>query len=159
VKNNAILIVLLVFLVMTLFFWFQVLRIKDLPVVKRPVPPGISGAEAESFIKLAEELLIDYREPLMNLCRRDPFFRNMPSDVPEVEEKTSDEFVLSSISYSELYALAVVNGEILAEGDAIPGCEFVIENIEADKVEISNGESKYTLEMAPGTGGVPFGGR
>jgi type II secretory pathway component PulC len=144
-KNSAIFIIVLIFLAMTLFFWFQVLKIKDLPPAKRLATGGITGAQAEAFIKLAEELLIDYREPLRNLSRRDPFVKWKPSSAPEIQVETRDKFVLSSVIYSDLHALAVVNGEILAEGDTIPGYKFMIENIEVDKVEISDGQKKYTL--------------
>lgn len=147
-KNNAIFIILLLFLAVTLFFWFQVLKVKDLPPVKSSAAPGITGAQAEAFIKLAEELLIDYREPLPNLGRRDPFVKWKPSTAPETDEiQTADKFVLSSVIYSDLHALAVVNGKILAEGDTVPGYEFMIQNIEVDKVEISDGKKKYTLEI------------
>jgi len=146
-KNNAIFIILLFFLAMTFFFWFQVLRIEDLPPVDRVATAGITGAQAEAFIKLAEELLIDYREPLRSLSRGDPFVKWKPSSTPESEVEEPSKFVLSSVIYSDLHALAVVNGKILAEGDTVPGYEFMIQNIEVDKVEISDGRKKYTLEI------------
>ena len=149
-KNSAIFIILSFFLAMTLFFWFQVLKVEDLAPEKRLVASEITGAQAEAFVKLAEELLIDYRKPLGSLRRRDPFVRRKPSSTPAVEIKTPDKFVLSSVIYNDLYALAVVNGKVLAEGDIIPGHKFMVENIEVDKVEISDGKKKYTLEIVPG---------
>jgi hypothetical protein len=61
-------------------------------------------------------------------------------------------FTLSSIIYSDLNARAVVNGMILAEGDSIydegSGFEFMIESIQVDKVEVINGDKRYTLVKA-----------
>jgi len=150
-KNSAISIILSVFLVMTVLFWFQVLRIRDIPPAKQVATPGLTGAQTEAFIKLAEELLIDYKEPLQDMQRSDPFVRWKPSSAPEVEVEleTPDKFILSSVIYSDLHALAVVNGSILAEGDIIPGYKFMIEDIKSGKVEISNGKKRYTLEIAP----------
>jgi len=152
-KNNAIVIILLLFLAMTSFFWFQSLRIKDLPIEKNTITSTIDGAKAEAFVKHAEELLIDYREPPPALYGRDPFHREKP--VEQDEEVAIDlarAFVVSSIMYSELNALAVVNGMILAEGDTIhdkmSGYDFMIESIEVDKVAVINGDKKYTLEKS-----------
>ena len=152
-KNHAILIVLLLFLTATAFFWFQVWRIKDLPPGKSVSPPVISAAEAEAFIKLAQELLIDYREPILSLYGRDPFVKEDPNDQLEIKKvEPSMRFVVSSIIYSNSNALAVINGKIMAEGDTIYdqelGLPFLIENIEDGRVEISDGEKKYTLQMA-----------
>ena len=152
-RNNAILIVLLLFLVATLFFWFQVLRIKDLPPGRSVSPPvAVTPAEAEAFIKLAQELLIDYEEPMLRLYGRDPFARQELEIQPKTRPiEPSEKFIVSSIIYSDTNALVVINGEIMAEGDTIYdqeiGSVFMIENIEADRVEINDGESKYTLEM------------
>jgi hypothetical protein len=150
-KNHAILIVLLLFLTATAFFWFQVWRIKDLPPGKSVSPPVISAAEAEAFIKLAQELLIDYREPILSLYGRDPFVKEGSNDQLEIEKvEPSKKFVVSSIIYGSSNALAVINGRIMAEGDTIYDQEFgffLIENIEDGRVEISDGEKKYTLQM------------
>jgi len=150
-KNNAIIITLLLFLAVTSFFWFQSSRITDLEATKRITPPAISGKDAEDFVKLAEKLLIKYRDPLPELYGRDPFLREVPvEEIQLAERKPSEIFALSSIIYSDLHALAVVNGEILAEGDTLyseeAGSEFIIESIEVDRVQIIGGDKKYTLE-------------
>jgi len=152
-KNNVIIIILLLFLAVTSFFWFQSLQIRDLPPAKRPAAPAVSGKEAEAFIKLAEELLISYRDPLPQIYGRDPFFGGKPvkqTEVVEIDPTTI--FTVSSIIYSDLHSLVVVDGEILAEGDSMydhaSGSEYMIENIAVDKIEITDGKKKYTLEKA-----------
>jgi hypothetical protein len=149
-KNSVIFIVLLL-LAVTFFFWFQVLRTKDLPF--RQPPSGGTIDDVESIIVLLAGLRTDDLEPTLRLYGRDPFIREEPVESREVVE-LPDMPVLSSISYSRSNALAVVNGEILAEGDAIPESEFMIESIEVDRVEISDGRKKHTLslEKEPGIG-------
>lgn len=154
-KNNAIIIILLLFLAMTSFFWFQSTQIKDLPIEKASVKSTVNGAEAEEFIKTAEELLMDYRDPLPELYGRDPFYREKPAEtLKEVEINPAITLTISSIMYSELNALAVVNGMILAEGDTIhdeaSGSDFMIESIEVDKVAVINGDKRYTLDKSYG---------
>lgn len=152
-RGNSVYIILILFLVVTLFFWFHVLRIKDLPPPKISTPPVITGSEAEAFIKLAQEFLIDYREPLPQFYTRDPFYKEPPMqpEPPKVTKEPSDVFVLSSIVYDNSTPLAVVNGKILAEGDRIFDKEFesgfMIEEIGLGEVEINNGEKKYTLKL------------
>ena len=152
-KNSIIFIVLFLFLAVTAFFWFQVLTIKDAPLVTPSSPPVITAEEAEEFIKLAQELLIDYRPELPELYGRDPFIREvLPIEQARAaRSEPSDNLVLSSIIHNDLHALAVVNGKILAEGDTIydeeSGISFMIQNIQTDKVEIMDGENKYTLEV------------
>ena len=152
-RNNAIIIALLLFLAVTSFFWFQSLRTRDLPPAKAPTPPVVSGKEAEEFIRRAEELLIDYREPLPEIYGRDPFYKEKPVEEVEAALDPSRIFTLSSIIFSDLHALAVVNGEILAEGDTLydkeSGSEFMIESIEVDRVEVINNDKKYILQKAP----------
>ena len=152
-RNNAIIIVLLIFLAVTSFFWFQSMSTGDLPAVKSPTPPVVSGKEAENFIRRAEELLIDYREPLPELYGRDPFHKEKPIEETETAVDPSRIFTLSSIIFSDLNALAVVNDEILAEGDTIydraSGSEFMIESIEVDRIEVINNDKKYILQKAP----------
>ena len=152
-KNNAIIIILLLFLAMTSFFWFQALRVKDVPIEESTIVSSINGAEAEAFIKRAEELLVSDRLELEELYGRDPFYREKP--VEQETERTIDlarSFVVSSIMYSESNAFVVVNGMILAEGDTIhdgnSGYDFMIESIEVDKVAVINGDKKYTLEKS-----------
>ena len=151
-KNGAIFIVLILFLAITAFFWFQILRVRDLPPGNHPSPLAVSGADATAFIKLAQELLIDYREPMNNLYGRDPFLKNKSTEEIATKIDPTGKLVLSSIIYSDSNALAVVNGKILAEGDTIYdqefGFEFMIENIETNKVEINDGDKKYTLKVA-----------
>lgn len=151
-KNNVIIIILLLFLAVTSFFWFQSLTIKDMPVDEHPVAPTVSGKEAEDFIRLAEELLISYKKPLPEAYGRDPFYREQVEQVVELDPATI--FTLSSIIYNDLNPLVVVDGEILAEGDALydeqSGSEYMIESIEADIVEITDGDKKYTLKRAYG---------
>ena len=149
-KNNAIIIILLLFLAMTSFFWVQSLQIKDLPIEKASVKSTVNGAEAEEFIKTAEELLIGYREPLPELYGRDPFYRKKPAELLEkLEIDPATTLIISSIMYSELNALAVVNGMILAEGDTVhderSGSDFMIESIEVDKIAVINGDKRYIL--------------
>lgn len=152
-KNNAIIIILLLFLAVTSFFWFQVLRIRELP------PPAatstsstIDGKEAEAFVKLAEELLINYKEPLPELYGKDPFYREKPVEETVARLEPTRTLTLSSIIYSDLNARVVVNGMILAEGDTIydesSGSEFMIESIHVDRVEIISGDDRYTLKKA-----------
>jgi hypothetical protein len=153
-KNNLVFIVLFLFLAVTIFFWFQVLTIRDLPPVNEKSPPVITPEEAENFVALAQELLIDYREPLPELYGRDPFIKEGIVEQVEVAKiEPSDNLTLSSIIHSDLNALAVINGKILAEGDTIydeeTGTRFMIENIEVDKIEIIDGEKTYTLEVKP----------
>ena len=154
-KNNAIIIVLLLFLAVTSFFWFQASRIEDLPPVTNSTPSTINGKDAENFVEIAQRLLIDQfnKEPLPELYGRDPFYRELPVEQVElVELDPSRIFILSSIIYSDLNARAVVNGMILAEGDSLydegSGSEFMIESIQVDKVEVINGDKRYTLEKA-----------
>jgi hypothetical protein len=150
-KTNIIFIVLIVFLVLTGFFWFQVMTIKEPPPVKPPEESRLRGKDAEAFVKLAEALLVgDVRQPL-RLYMRDPFVRQeVVVTAPVVKTEPVDKLVLSSIIHSNSNALAVVNGKILAEGDTIydkeSGVEFMVGNIEHDKVEIINGDKKYTLK-------------
>jgi len=137
---------------MTGFFWVRVARVEELPPMVNPIPPSISGAEAKSIILLAKELLIDNRKPLPYLSGRDPFFLEIPeAQSLEAQIKPHEKFILSSVIYNDKYALAVINGEILAEGDTIydieSGYEYLVENIEVDKVEVSDGEGNYTLAM------------
>ena len=67
------------------------------------------------------------------------------------EAKPHNSFVLSSVIYNDTYSLAVINGEILAEGDIISNemaeYEYIVENIEVDEVEVSDGEESYTLNV------------
>ena len=153
-RNTAIFVVLLLFLAATGFFWFQALTIEDLPAVERPIPPTVTGAEAEAFISLAQELLIEYRGPLPSAFGRDPFILPVPSEPPKPEVEPSKTFVLSSIFYSDLHALAVINNQIIAEGDTIydkqSGSEFIVQSIQVDKVEISDGAEEHTLVVASG---------
>ena len=154
-KNNAIIIILLLFLAVTSFFWFQSLRIKDLPPVKQAAnTPTVNGKEAEAFITLAEEILVG-RETLLlpELYGKDPFYRERPVEQIEVVEiDPARILILSSIMYSDSHPLAVVNGMILAEGDTIydrtSDSDFMIESIEVDKVSVISGDEKYTLERA-----------
>jgi hypothetical protein len=137
---------------MTIYFWVQVMRVEELPPAVRPVAASISGAEAKSVILLAKELLIDNRRPLPYLSGRDPFFVEIPeSQSQEAQIKPHEKFILSSVIYNDKHALAVINGEILAEGDTIydieSGYQYLVENIEVDKVEVSDGEGNYTLNM------------
>ena len=151
-KTSAVIIILFLFLAMTGFFWVRVARVEELPPAVKPIPPSISGAEAKSIILLAKELLIDNRKPLPHLSGRDPFFVEIPeAQSLEAQIKPHEKFILSSVIYNDKYALAVINGEILAEGDTIydieSGYEYLVENIEVDKVEVSDGEGNYTLAM------------
>jgi len=150
-KDNAILIILLIFLIMTSLFWFQLWNIKDLPTNKDTTPPAVTSDEAEAFINLAQELLIEYKEPLVDLRGRDPFFMEDKSNQNIVKENPVEQLMLSSIIYNDLSPYAVINGKIFAEGDKVydlrSGDEFLIENIEINKVEISDGKSVYNLEM------------
>ena len=129
------------------------MKTRDLPVAKSPTPPVISGKEAENFIRRAEELLIDYREPLPELYGRDPFYKEKPVEETGTAVDPSRVFTLSSIIFSDLHALAVVNNEILAEGDTLydreSGSEFMIESIEVDRIEVINNDKKYILQKAP----------
>ena len=152
-KNNAIIIVLIFFLAVTSFFWFQSMRIRDLPAEASAIKSTINGAEAEAFIVLAEELLVSYREPLPELYGKDPFYREKPVDLTEVVKiDPANTLILSSIMYSDLHPLVVVNGMILAEGDTIyderSGFDFMIESIEIDSVAVISGDDRYTLEKA-----------
>lgn len=152
-KNNAIIIVLVFFLAVTSFFWFQSLRIKDLPAEANAIKSTVNGAEAEAFIVLAEELLVSYREPLPELYGRDPFYREEPVEQTAIAKiDPSKILILSSIMYSDLHPLVVVNGMILAEGDTIydekSGFDFMIESIEIDSVAVISGDEKYTLKKA-----------
>ena len=155
-KNNAIIIILLLFLVVTFFFWFQLIRIKDLPAEANPARPTVNGKEAEAFIILAEELLVRYdRGPLPELYGKDPFYKEETVEQAEVVKiDPSKTLTLSSIMYSDLHPLVVVNGMILAEGDTIyderSGFDFMIESIEVDEVAVISGDEKYTLERAYG---------
>jgi len=153
-KNNAILIVLLVFLVITSFFWFQTLRIKELPAAQVNKTPAImSGAEAASFIELAEKLLISYKEPLPGFFGRDPFYRDymvvIPEPPPKIEKAPSEIFILTSVVHNKKNPLAVINGKILSQGDTINNkeleSEYIIENIGYKEVKISDGNKKYVL--------------
>ena len=148
-KNKAVLAILLIFLVATLFFWFQVSKINDLPF-KEPSSGGTTK-EVEGFITLVNELFTSDPDPLPSLSGlREPFIRE-EIIAPPVVVTPDKRFILSSIIYSDSYPLAVINGKILAEGDTIPESEFMIEDIKVDKVEITDGGDKYTLNMAPGT--------
>jgi len=151
-KNSVIFTILFLFLGATVFFWFQVFRVEELPPATPTTPPSLSGAEAASVINLAKELLINNREPLPSLSGRDPF----SVDDPEAQSKMArakphNSFVLSSVIYNDTYSLAVINGEILAEGDIISNemaeYEYIVENIEVDEVEVSDGEESYTLNI------------
>jgi hypothetical protein len=152
-KNNAIIIILLLFLAVTSFFWFQSMRVKDLPPGETASTTAISGKDAEQFIRRAEELLTGYKTPLPTAYGKDPLFDEEPEEQTElVQIDPSKIFVLSSIIYSDSHPLAVVNGEIMAEGDTLydteSGTKFMIENIEADKVEVASDKRKYTLAKA-----------
>ena len=152
-KNSAIIIILVLFLAVTSFFWFQSLRIKDLPVEANAVRSTINGAEAEAFVVLAEELLVRYKEPLPELYGKDPFYREKTvEEIKAVKIDPARTLILSSIMYNDLHPLVVVNGTILAEGDTIydegSGFDFMIENIEIDKVAVISGDDKYMLEKA-----------
>lgn len=153
-KTNSILIALLVFMVLTSLFWFQVLRIRDLPTPKPKDNPVISGAEAESFVKMAQTLLINYKTPLPEISGRDPFYKDylvqIPVVEPKIEKVPSDIFIVSSVIYDKSNPLAVINGRILSEGDKISNREldsdFMIENISLNEVKINNGHKKYVLK-------------
>ena len=145
-KNRAVFVILVLFLVATLFFWFQIWKIEDLP--PKESPPVSTTEEVEAFVELIKGLPTDEPKPLVKLSGRDPFFMKDADDQPGATTKQSENFVLSSIMYSDLSALAVVNGKILFEGDTIPESRFMIKSIEIDKVEISNGAKKYTLEIS-----------
>lgn len=152
-KNTAIYVVLLLALAVTSLFWLRVFRIGDLP------PAKISSRniekereEAEAFVKLANELLISDGKPPPVLRGRDPFVMVVETKVEPLEIKQDVPKalpVLSSVSYSDLSPLAVMNGKIVAEGDTIvvSKSEFMIERIEIDRVEISDGENTYTVPL------------
>ena len=160
-RNIAIYIVLLLALAITSLFWLRVFRIGDLP------PATISSKstekereEAEAFVKLANELLIDDRKSPPVPRGRDPFIMvgvetRAPVEVKPVEVPKILP-VLSSVSYSDLSPLAVMNGKIVAEGDTIivSDFEFMIERIEIDRVEISDGENTYTVPLRSAIGGM-----
>lgn len=151
-KNSAIFIILFLFLAITAFFWVQVFRTEELPPASLHVPNALSGEEAKSVIYLAKELLIDNRKPLAYLSGRDPFFTEPPEvQSLETEIKPYEKFILSSVIFNDTYSLAVINGKILAEGDTIhdeeSGYEYMVQNIEVDKVEISDSKENYTLNM------------
>ena len=152
-KNNAVIIALLLFLALTSVFWFQSLRIKDLPIETSAIKSTINGKEAEDFVRAAEALITPYKDPLPELYGRDPFYREKPIELLEkLAIDPAATLTISSIMYSELNALAVVNGMILAEGDTIhdekSGSDFMIESIEVDKVAVINGKKRYTLEKS-----------
>jgi hypothetical protein len=152
-RNTAIYVVLFLALAITSVFWLRVFRIGDLP------PAKISSRstekereEAEAFVKLANELLIDDKKPLPALRGRDPFVMVVETKVQPLEIKQDAPKilpVLSSVSYSDLSPLAVMDGKIVAEGDTIvvSESEFMIEKIEIDRVEISDGEDTYTIPL------------
>lgn len=151
-RNSVIFTILFLFLGATVFFWVQVLKVEELPPATPPTPSSLSGAEATSVINLAMELLIDNREPLPYLSGRDPFSTDDPEAQSKVAKaKPHNSFVLSSVIYNDTYSLAVINGEILAEGDIISNemaeYEYIVENIEVDEVEVSDGEESYTLNV------------
>lgn len=151
-KKNPILTVLLFFLVSTAFFWVQILNIHDLPPAAIASPGVNAGAEAEKFVEMAQELLVDYRQPLPVIHRKDPFSRmEVKQEVAPVTDPTA-KLRLSSIVYSKSNAFAVINGKIVAEGDTIlnkdSGVKFVVEKIGFTTVELSDGSKKYELELA-----------
>ena len=149
-KNKAIFIILLLFLVATFFFWFQVRRVKDLPY-KRPTLGG-SVKEVEEFRTLVHEVTTIEPLPLPDLTGLPGPFDIKPLIIVKPPDEKKSEFILSSISYSSLHPLVVINGKILAEGDTIPESKFMIENIEFDKVEISDGKDKRTLNIPTSIG-------
>lgn len=153
-RNNPILIILMVFLAVTSFFWFQILRIKELPAARvEKTPVILSGAEASLFIELADKLLISYKEPLPGFFGRDPFYRDylvvIPEPPPKIEKAPSEIFILTSVVYNKRNPLAVINGKILSQGDTINNkeleSEYIIENIGYKEVKISDGNKKYVL--------------
>ncbi|MBD3183200.1 hypothetical protein GF312_12970 [Candidatus Poribacteria bacterium] len=150
-KKNLIPIVLAVFLVSTSYFWMQVLKVHDLPPAKYEGPPRIKGDEAEKFVSMAQELLIDYKEPLPYFYKRDPFARQQLVEEVKTKVDPTESFTLTSIIYSGSNSMVVLNGKILAEGDTIydkeSDLEFMIRSIEPDKIEISDGENSYTLRV------------
>lgn len=151
-KNSVIFTILFLFLGATVFFWYQVFRVEELPPATSTTPPSLSGAEATSVMNRAMELLIDNREPLPYLSGRDPFsVDDRDAQLKLSQAKPHNSFVLSSVIYNDTYSLAVINGEILAEGDIISNemaeYEYIVENIEVDGVEVSDGEESYMLNV------------
>lgn len=151
-KNNLILIALTVFLAATSFFWIQVLRIRDLPTPQPENKSIISGAEAQAFVEVAQSLLIDYKSPMPEAYKREPFYKDYLVQIPEEKPKTkppSEVFIVSSVIYNKSRPFAVINGKILAEGDSISNAEFdydfTIENIAFNEVKINDGQKKYVL--------------
>jgi len=153
-KNNPIFIVLLAFLVLTSFFWFQILKIRDLPTPKPKDNSVISGAEAQSFVNVAQTLLLDNKTSLPAMVGRDPFYKDylvqIPVVIPKVEKAPSEVFIVSSVIYNKSNPLAVINGRILSEGDRISNVElesdFMIENIAFNEVKINDGHKRYILK-------------
>lgn len=153
-KNNSIFIVLFAFLILTSYYWFQVLRIRDLPTPKPKDNSVISGAEAQSFVNVAQTLLLDNKTPLPVITGRDPFYKDylvqIPVVIPKVEKSPSEVFIVSSVIYNKSNPLAVINGKILSEGDSISNVElesdYMIENIAFKEVKINDGHKRYVLK-------------
>ena len=145
-KNNAIIIVLLLFLAVTSFFWFQSLKTQKMPAKTTIAASEVSGRKAEEFIRRVEMVTMRHEEPLPHLYGRDPFYKEKPA------LDLSKTFTLSSVSYSASNALAVVNGKILAEGDTLyepnSGLTIVVKSIEVDGVKVINDDKEYILEKA-----------
>lgn len=157
--RNLVFAVLVIAIIICGLLWRQLLQEKKAaPTTTVAQDPSKSKEDAEKAVGLAESLLgkAGAINPLP-IMQKDPFNSPIKVDLTRLAERKAiqqrievelGKIKLSSISYNETFPLAVINGEIVEEGDRIKESPFVVGKILPDSVELHHGNSnKYPISL------------
>ena len=150
-SKKRIEIIITSFLVLILIFvWLnsiKVLKKRMAQKVQFPVAAQSADFLKQELIGLGKEVFVkeekEWNEDASLVWIRCPFCGKRYGE-QEVEEEIVD-LAVSGIIWDEVRPQAIINGQILAEGDSIGG--FSIEKIEKQKVILSDGKKRIELNI------------
>lgn len=157
--KNLIFVALAIALIACLFLWRQIVQeMKTVVVATVDQKASEKQEKAGKAIELAEELLDKISASVsLPISQIDPFDSPIKLAQARLEEQAVmqqqieselSKLKLSSISYSEKLPLAIINGTIVGEGDAIKESSFRVGKILPDRVEVHNGnDNKYPISI------------
>jgi hypothetical protein len=158
--RNLVFVVLLIAIIVCGLLWRQLRQEKNtVPTTTVAQDPSSKKEDAEKAVGLAESLLgkAGVTNPLP-IMQKDPFNSPIKASLTRQAEIKAEQqqieaelgkIKLSSISYNKTFPLAVINGEIVEEGEEIKESpSFVVGKILPDSVELHHrNRNKYPISL------------
>lgn len=149
-ERNRITLVFAILIVVSIWGYFSIFEGKDkkarqsqpsVPATSSPIEPGIQ-VESAADASLSDELIAQLHAESWG---KDPFYHDfsIPEATPQVTEEVS--LHLLGIVYRELNARALINGQVLKEGDFLD--KYKIIKIAPDYVDLESGGKTITLRV------------